>query len=187
MQFVERRGDPAHVLVTRLPAQGADAFVVTGDHVPLLAIPAGWNLALPAEGVLTVVAAEGADRRLAKAVAVLLDPTATGLAIVHATWLPGTIASPLPQGGLDNPDPSELLLYRGAVEALVDTATELRAAGFSVSTHLREARDPAEALAGVIAEAQPALVVLGLGRHGAGIGSRLLHDVPVPILYVAAR
>jgi hypothetical protein len=162
-------------------------LVVTSDQVPLLAIPADWSLALPAEGVLTVVAAEGADRRLAQAVTAVLDPTATGLALLHATWLPGTVNSPLPPGGLDNPEPSELLLYRGAVEALIDTATDLRMAGFNVSTHLREARDPAEALAGVIIEAQPALLVLGLGKHGAGIGSRLRHDTPVPILYVRAR
>lgn len=191
VRLVERRdeetGASPGVLVQRLSTFELEAAALTSALLPLLVIPAEWNLALPEEGVLTLVAAEGADKRLAVAVCALLDPVATGLAIVHATWLPGTVASPLPVEGLDNPEPSELLLYRGAVEALVETASTLREFGFSVSTHLREARDPAEALAGVIDEARPALVVLGLGKHGAGIGSRLLQEARVPILYVAAR
>ena len=191
MPFVERRagdGDAGSgVLVERLPPGATEPPLLKRDALPWLAIPDGWSLALPAEGVLTLVAAEGADRLLADAVAALLAPQATGLAIVHATWLPGTVASPLDAGGLDNPEPSELLLFRGAVEALVGTADALRQAGFDVSTHLREARDPADALRAVISEACPVLVVLGLGKHGAGIGQRLAREVQVPMLYVAAR
>lgn len=191
VRFTERRArDQAaatDVLVERLAAGETEPQGLTRDALPLLAIPSGWSLELPAEGVLTLVAAEGADHLLADSVTQLLVPEVTGLAILHATWLPGTVASPLEAGGLDNPEPSELLLYRGAVEALVETAAALRRAGFTVSTHLREARDPAEALRAVIAEADPALVVLGLGKHGAGIGQRLLREVSVPILYVAAR
>jgi hypothetical protein len=191
VRFIERRARgqtvATDVLVERLAAGQTEPLGLTRDALPLLAIPSDWNLELPAEGVLTLVAAEGADHLLANSVTQLLVPAVTGLAILHVTWLPGTVASPLEASGLDNPEPSELLLYRGAVEALVETANGLRQAGFNVSTHLREARDPAEALRAIIDEARPALVVLGLGKHGAGIGQRLLREVSVPILYVAAR
>jgi hypothetical protein len=133
------------------------------------------------------VAAEGADRNIAAEVAALLDPGVVGIDIVHVTWLPGIVMSPLGPEGLDNPQPPDLLLYRGAHEALIDTAQALRDAGFSVHAHLRENRHPSAALLKEIEQLAPAMAVLGLGKHGAGIGRDILRETRIPVLYVAAR
>src|SRR5690606_13337342 len=109
-------------------------------------LPPGDGAALNGRGQV-VIAVEGADRRMAEEVAKLLSPSTTHIALVHVTWLPGIVTSPLDEGGIDNPHPQDLLAYRGAREALVDTANELRAFGFDVSTHLREDRDPAGPIA----------------------------------------
>lgn len=175
-----------HLAIEHLAPGEVEPREITKERLPLVVVPAGWSEA--DDGTSTVIVAiEGADRRMAAQVRSLLDPTTATLALVHVTWVPGTVASPLPADGLDNPQPIDLLLYRGATEALVDAAEELRAAGFTVTTHLREARHPAEAIDAVVSRMSPVLLVLGLGRHGAGIGRDILRRARVPILYVDAR
>ena len=177
----------ATVRFATLPADETEPPGLENDELPYLALPDD-TMAGPGEGgCLALVAVEGRDRLMADAVAPLLDPNTVSIGLMHVTWMPRTIASPLPEGGLDNPEPGELLVYQGAREALVDTAGGLRAAGFDVSTHLREDRDPSRPLAETIARQGPDLFVLGLGRHGAGIGRRVLEATRIPMLYVRAR
>jgi hypothetical protein len=49
------------------------------------------------------------------------------------------------------------------------------------------ARRPADAIVQLAAEQRPVLVVLGLGRHGAGIGETVMRDAELPVLFVASR
>lgn len=161
---------------------------LSGDRLPFLALPENPSAAEPVDGAARViVAVEGRDVEMADALARLLDPSSVQLALVHVTWVPGIAQSPLESGGIDNPQPSDLLAYQGAREALIGTATELRSFGFRTSTHLRESRDPAQAIADLIEQQQPALFALGLGRHGAGIGRRVMERVRVATLFVRAR
>ncbi|MEZ4522905.1 MAG: hypothetical protein R3A46_14895 [Thermomicrobiales bacterium] len=155
--------------------------------LPYLAIPVDRDREHDSGGGLALVAVEGRDRKMAEALAETLDPLAVGIGLMHVTWLPRVISSPLESGGLNNPEPADLLAYEGAREALFDTAQELRQARFEVSTHLREDRDPAVPLAKAIREQHPNLFVLGLGRHGSGIGRRVLEEVRIPVLFVRAR
>lgn len=180
-------GDTPVIAVVPLPPGSTEPEHLNGDHLPYLCIPEDRPQSVAGEGGLILVAVEGRDRRMAAAVSELFDPQSVVIGLMHVTWMPRTIDSPLGEGGLNNPEPGELLLYRGAREALVDTASELRAAGFDVSTHLREDKDPAQPLAGTILEQQPDLFVIGLGRHGAGIARRVLDAARVPVLFVRAR
>ena len=183
---VDAQGPPA-VTVERIAAGSGGPDALRERTLPFLAIPDEQDARPAGSGCLAVVAVEGRDREMARAVAALLDPSVTGIALVHVTWVPPTIESPFGGDGIDNPDVADLLAYEGAREALVETARVLRAAGFEVSTHLREDRDPANVLARLVDEQRPDLFVLGLGRHGAGIGKRVLDEVSVPVLYVKAR
>jgi hypothetical protein len=160
---------------------------LSSDALPALAVPHDQAIDQSPAPHRILVAAEGADRKLADAIAAVLDPGRVALAVVHVTWVPGIASSPLPEGGIDQPEQIDLLLYRGASEALIDTADALRRAGFAVSTHLREHHQPAVALLQEIERERPALVLLGLGRHGAGIGRDLLREARIPVLYVDAR
>lgn len=153
----------------------------------MLAVPSNRIDQPQDEPALVVVAAEGRDERIAVEVARLLDPARARVALLHVTWLPGFASAPIPEHGLDDPAASDLLMYEGAREALIDRAAELRAAGFVVSTHLRIARHPAEALVAQLEARTSTMLVLGLGRHGAGIGREVLRRSPLPILYVDAR
>jgi hypothetical protein len=159
---------------------------VSARNVPLLALAAVAQAPV-APPRLAVVAVEGRDRRMADQIAGLLNPATTRLALVHVTWVPGLAPSPLDPTGIDNPAPTDLLAYEGASDALIDTAQALRDAGFVVSTHLRQDKHPGVALRAFVSEAAPALIVVGLHRHGEGIGTLLLRDTARPVLFVDAR
>jgi hypothetical protein len=175
------------VNVVSIPAHEHEPEGLSAEVLPLLAVPEG-DVARNGEDLCKVlVAVEGRDVRMADAISALLDPVRAGIALIHVTWIPGIAGAPIGESGLDNPSPTDLLAFEGAREALIGTAEDLTAAGFNVSTHLREDRDPAVALAGFIERHNPDLFVLGLGRHGAGIGRRLLERVRLPLLYVRAR
>ncbi len=173
------------VYVAHLPAGSSDPPVLDAHHLPYLAIPEDRPETVGG-GQLALVAIEGNDRHMARAISLLIEPQVV-IGLMHVTWLPKTIDSPLGVGGLNNPDANELLIYRGAREALIDSANALRDSGYEVSTHLREGRDPAQILADTIRRQQPDLFILGLGRHGAGIGRRVLEEARVPVLFVNAR
>jgi hypothetical protein len=160
---------------------------LSDKSLPLLVVPEDSERTGDGNACRVIVAVEGRDTHMAGALAALLDPAKVGIALVHVTWIPGIAGAPMGEGGLDNPAASDLLAYEGAREALIGTADALEEAGFSVSTHLREDRDPAGPLAELIEYYRPDLFVLGLGRHGPGIGRRLLERVRVPVLYVQAR
>ena len=183
----ERRTEDRTVRVCVLRPGETEPEDLDGESLPYLAMPADRPAGVTGESRLALVAVEGRDQRMAAALAPLLDPRVVTIGLMHVTWMPRTIASPLDEGGLNNPEPAELLIYQGAREALIDTAGELRAAGFEVSTHLREDRDPARPLAETIQRQQPDLFVLGLGRHGAGIGRKVLETARIPVLFVRAR
>jgi hypothetical protein len=158
------------------------------ETLPLLVLPAGMSVPQVApDGQRVLVAVEGRDEKIAAALARVLDPERAMLALLHVTWIPGIAGSPLDRAGLDDPHPSDLLAYDGAREALVGTPGDLRRLGFSVTTHLRESRDPAVSIAEFIAQHDVAMFVLGLGRHGAGIGRHVLERVRIPTLFVRAR
>lgn len=181
-----RRGDRERsVTVEPLPAGHHEPRHLSADRLPFIVLPASLD-PIKSPG-LVLVALEGADRQMASALEQLLNPENTSLALIHVTWLSGIVSSPLDEEGLDDPEPSDLLLYRGAREALVTTANELREIGFDVHTYLREHRDPAVPIAEFSKEAGPTLIALGLGRHGAGIGERLLKTISAPVLFVRAR
>jgi nucleotide-binding universal stress UspA family protein len=171
--------------VATLPAGSSDPPHLDAHHLPYLVIPEDRPEAVGG-GQLALVAVEGRDHHMARAIASLLEPQ-VNVGLMHVTWLPITIDSPLGEGGLNDPNANELLIYRGAREALIDSANALRESGFEVSTHLREGRDPAQILADTIRRQQPDLFILGLGRHGAGIGRRVLEEARVPVLFVNAR
>jgi hypothetical protein len=69
----------------------------------------------------------------------------------------------------------------------VETAAALRDVGFSVQTHLRGDRQPVAGISSFVSEYPAQLVVLGLGRHGLGIGRGLWRRHALPILYLDAR
>lgn len=176
------------VYVARVERGADEPPGLSSDRLPFLALPDDLATAAPADGAARVlVAVEGRDVLMADALAALLNPETVRLALVHVTWVPGIAKSPLDVGGIDDPQPSDLLAYQGAREALIGTATELRSSGFTTSTHLRESRDPAQAIADLIDDQQPVLFALGLGRHGAGIGRRVMERVRVATLFVRAR
>lgn len=186
----ESKHDQDRVLsVAHLAPSSTEMRHLHSSTLPYLALPAEHVPARDGQGRLALVAVEGRDHLMAGALTDLLDPAVVGIGLMHVTWLPPMTSSPLESSGLDNPDPADLLAFQGAREALVDTARALRSAGFDVSTHLREDRDPAGPLAATIRRQQPDLFVLGLGSHGAGIGRRVLEaeGVSVPVLYVRAR
>lgn len=190
VRFVDPDQHPADgravpITVERLPAGRNEARHLSNDRLPFILLPEDCDA--PRNANLVLVALEGADRQMADALGALLNPAAVTLALIHVTWLSGIVTSPLDEKGLDDPQPSDLLLYRGALEALVTTADELRNLGFDVRTFLRENRDPAVPIAEFSKEAGPALIALGLGRHGSGIGERLLRNVRLPVLFVRAR
>lgn len=190
VRFVEPNQDPVAdgstaITVERLPAEGNEPRHLRNDRLPFILLPE--DRATARDPRLVLVALEGADRQMADTLGRLLSPDAVSLALIHVTWLSGIVTSPLDEAGLDDPAPSDLLLYRGAREALVTTADELRDLGFDVHTYLRENRDPAVPIAEFSKEVGPALIALGLGRHGAGIGERLLKSIRLPVLFVRAR
>jgi nucleotide-binding universal stress UspA family protein len=176
------------VSVELLSGNDAEPRELRPADLPHLVLPFGHEESAGLAPVAPViVASEGADARMGVEVRRLLNPERVEIHVIHVTWLTGIVTSPLPAAGLDNPRASDLLLYRGAREALVDTADQLRLARFRVVTHLRENRSPAQEVAELARELRPALVVLGLGRHGAGIGAELLRDAGLPVLFVRAR
>lgn len=181
------RTQDTSVLVESVASKSQMPSLLESSNLPVLTIPDYGTIQQSNLGNLALVAVEGRDRRIADSVTQLLNPERIGLALVHVTWLTGIVTSPLGEDGLDNPDPYDLLLYQGAHEALVSTAERLESVGFSVSTHLRNHREPAVALHRVILQAEPALAIMGLGKHGAGIGHQLQQLVPVPVLYVSSR
>jgi hypothetical protein len=191
VRFVDA-GTPGEVagVAVRVGAvdQGSDEpGGLSGDVLPFLALPTELSLAQPIARARVVVAVEGRDELMADVLAALLDPERVTLSLVHVTWVPGIAGSPLDRGGLDNPQASDLLAYQGAREALIGTTTELHRYRFEVSTHLRESRDPAQAIAVLIEDDRPMMFALGLGRHGAGIGRRVMERIRVPTLFVRAR
>lgn len=157
--------------------------------LPVLAMQLGIEAgSVPVGGRSTVlVAVEGRDWKMSREIAALFDPERAMLRLLHVTWLPGTASSPIDEEGIDDPSPSDLLMYDGARDALIQRATELREAGFVVTTHLRLNRRPSAALAAEVERLAPSLIVLGLGRHGAGIGRDLWRAESTPILFVNAR
>ncbi len=161
---------------------------VTSDALPVLVLPEGdQTRGVPDGGNQILVAVEGRDTEMAAALASILLPSEVSIGLVHVTWVPGIAGSPIGDDGVDNPHASELLAFQGAREALVETADDLRSRGFSVSTHLRESKDPSAPIVEMIGRHHPAMFALGLGRHGAGIGRRVLERVRVPVLFVQAR
>lgn len=177
------RGAAIHV--ETLPAGQRTPQQLRRESLPLLVLPAG--VAPARAGAEIVVALEGRDVAMAERVAELLALDIAPVHLVHVTWLPGT-AFPAPvEEGLDDPAPTDLLMYEGASEALVTAAERLRGEGAEVHTHLRFDRHPADALLRFLAGRECALLVLGLGRHGAGIGERILERRAIPILYVDSR
>ena len=182
-----QKKDASVVTVVDLPPSVDEPPGLKRDALPVLAIPEDWPEPPEESDCLALVAVEGRDREMARAIIGLLDPSTTQIALVHVTWLPRTIRSPLEPEGLDDPEPADLLLFYGAREALINTGNELLLAGFSVSSHLREDRDPAKPLVEMIGRRRPKMLILGLGRHGAGIGRHVLEDARVPELFVKAR
>lgn len=154
---------------------------------PLLLVPNQAAMPFVSADPLVLVAVERTDVRMAAALTELLNPDRARLAVAHVTWLPGTASSPTGGAGLDDPLPSELLAYDGARVALLDTAGALRAAGFRVSTHLREDRDREEALAALVAQWRPTLLVLGRGKHGLGPGRHIVEADGIPALLADSR
>lgn len=173
------------VTVERLPPGRHESRYLKNDRLPFVVLPEDRDAILTPG--LVLVALEGADRQMAGGLGSLLNPDHVSLALIHVTWLSGIVTSPLDNNGLDDPQPSDLLLYRGAREALITTADKLRDLGFDVHTYLRDDRDPAVPIAEFSKEVGPTLIALGLGRHGAGIGERLLKSVRLPVLFVRAR
>lgn len=169
-----------------IDAGDVDLPGLSPDDLPVLVTPAEFR-----EPHVTwfsvVVAVEGADRNMAMRIVELLDPTRVDLRVVHVTWVPGTTRSPLPADGQQNPEPLDLLAYRGAHEALIDTSGALREAGFRVTTVLCEGRYPGREIAEEVRRSDAQLVMLGRGRHGIGIGRDVLEVCRVPLLYVSAR
>jgi hypothetical protein len=167
--------------------ESEDASLAEGDHA-VLVMPEQvvWptHLLTPAR---VIVAVERGDTAMAQRLSELLNPARVRIALLHVAWLPAVVPSPTDGAGFDNPTAAELVAYDGAQAVLLDTAAALQAAGFHVTTHLREDREPAVAPARLAAQDTPAMVVLGRGRHGAGIGRELLHERQLPILFVAAR
>jgi hypothetical protein len=174
----------AHVTVVQGPRESPPA--VTSAEVPLLAIPLPY-VAPPGLPLAVVVAAEGHDHFLAAQIQRLLNPAATRVDLIHVTWLPHIISTADASRDIDNPEATELLAFEGAPEALVTTADALQAAGFQVSAHLRHDRQPVEALKRYVASKPPALIVVGLHRHGEGIGRVLMRATGRPVLFVEAR
>lgn len=178
---------PGDVRFVVLPVGEHEPQGLDDDVLPLLVLPEDGERPPDRDVSRVFVAVEGSDTKMVGTITGLLDPGNVGIALVHVTWIPGIAGASIGEGGLDNPSASDLLAYEGAREALVGTADALSAAGFTVSTHLREDRDPAGPLADLVERHDADLFVLGLGRHGAGIGRRLLERVRVPVLYVRAR
>jgi hypothetical protein len=170
-----------------LPASTTEPDVLTSRILPLLVVPEDAPERTPDGDCLALVAVEGRDSQMASAIASLLDPSHTRIALIHATWLPRTIRSPLDSGGMDNPEPADLLVFSGAREALINTRNALMRLGFHVSSHLREDRNPARPIIEMCQKVNPQLLVLGLGRHGAGIGRHVLEEERIPTLFVKAR
>ena len=175
------------ITVANVPPSTDEPPGLKGDALPMLAIPEDSPRTTEEGDCLALVAVEGRDRQMARAITRVLNPSTTRIALLHVTWLPRTITSPLEPEGLDNPEPADLLLFYGARQALINTGNELLIAGFSVSTHLREDRDPARPLVEMIRSQRPNLLILGLGRHGAGIGRHILEVERIPELFVKAR
>jgi hypothetical protein len=183
----DRSRDDVVVVEALPPGESEPASLRDGDTAVLVVpdratIPA--NLPSPAT---VLVAVERHDGQMARRLIELLNPAGTNLELLHVAWLPGIVPSPTAGAGLDNPQPTDLMAYDGAKEALLDCAAQLRAGGFNVATHLRENRATLEALTVATQRYTPALVVLGRGRHGVGLGRSLLREQQLPVLYVAAR
>jgi hypothetical protein len=183
----ESRSDQA-VVIERVELPDADPTGLDKDTLPFLAIPEAESLRTrSSEPAAVLMCAEGRDTGIARSIIALLRPDRCAVNLVHVTWLPGVVPSPIDANGLDNPHPTSLLAFRDARTALIDRADELRAAGFTVTTHLRMARDPADAIVPLAVDLRPGLVILGLGRHGAGIGETVMRDTQLPVLFVASR
>lgn len=160
---------------------------VRSDVLPYLVLPRVAMRESTGSVARVVIAAEGRDAGIARAVIALLDPEAVAIELVHVTWLPGIALSRIDDQGIDNPSNQDLLMFEGAREALLERAGELRASGFQVTSHLRMNRSPADAIIMYLRERPAQLLVLGLGRHGAGIGRDAMHSWPLPLLFVNAR
>ena len=162
-------------------------FNPQAEELPQLVLPPVGSTEYASSPARVVVAAEGRDARIAHSIIRLLNPENVTIELVHVTWLPGIAASPIDASGIDNPGHQDLLMYDGAREALIERASELREAGFRVTTHLRLARHPADAIVAHLQDRPVQLFVLGLGRHGAGIGRDVMRANPLPLLFVNAR
>jgi hypothetical protein len=173
------------VRVARL-GPGAEPPALRRELLPMLLLPLE-PVHQPAASAPVVVALEGKDSGMPARLSELFDPRAVKFSLLHVTWLPGIVAAPIDEHGLDDPAPTDLLLYDGALNALVDMPAELRAAGYDVTTHLRMSRQPSEGIAAFVIQREAACVVLGLGRHGAGIGRNVIRQPRIPVLYVDAR
>jgi hypothetical protein len=141
----------------------------------------------PPASATVLVGVERHDALMASKLLELLNPDRVTLELMHVAWLTGIVPSQNAGAGIDNPQPSELVAYDGAKEALIDRAEELRSGEFQVATHLREDRETLHALRAAAERLAPELVVLGHGRHGLGLGRALLAERRLPVLYVAAR
>jgi hypothetical protein len=178
----------AAVVVEALPAGDLEPASLRDSSTAVLVVPDEAHTAaeLPAPATV-LVAVERHDAQMAHNLVELLNPARTSLELLHVAWLPGIVPSPTAGAGLDNPQPVDLVAYEGAKEALIDCAAQLRDGGFNVTTHLRENRETLAALSTAAHRHSPALVVLGRGRHGMGLGRALLREQRLPVLYVAAR
>jgi hypothetical protein len=180
---------PADVVnVEWLAVADTDPQSLAKDTLPFLALPLhaepdGGDI----QSARVLVSAEGRDVGIAQAIVALLCPERCAIDLLHVTWLPSIVSSPIDERGVDNPHPTSLLAYQGAREALVDRAEELRAVGFAVSTYLRMSRNPEDAIVAFARGRRPLLGVLGLGRHGAGIGRVLMRETALPTLYLSVR
>ena len=175
------------VHLVRVSDDTTATFDVRSDELPCLVLPAALLSGASDLDAHVLVAAEGRDIEIAKSVIALLDADAVAINLVHVTWLPEIAMSSIGESGLDDPGNQDLLMFEGAREALVERAAELRASGFRVTTHLRMNRNPAEAIARYLQQRPAELLILGLGRHGAGIGRDVMRSDPLPLLFVNAR
>jgi hypothetical protein len=178
---------PEVVRVEVLRAGEPEPASLSAGDFTLLVVPEGDAASDLPQLDTVVVGVDRADTRLAQVLTQLLNPGRATLELVHNAWLPPLVSSPTDGRGLDDPAPADIVAYDGAKAALLDTADDLRDAGFKVGTHLREERDAAAAVGQLVARYDPALVVLGRGKHGSGPGAAVLREPGVPVLYVPAR
>jgi hypothetical protein len=181
-----RRGDA--VVVEALPAGDVEPASLRESSAAVLVVPDEAHDSEERLDLATVlVGVERHDAQMARKLTELLNPARTRLELLHVAWVPGIVPSPTARAGLDDPQPADLVAYDGAKEALIDCAAQLRDGGFNVTTHLRENRETIDALTAAALRFKPAVVVLGRGRHGIGLGRTLLRAQRLPVLYVAAR